>query len=58
MGISLYCTTKCQLELSNYIVLWILQETLKLFLLDHPFYSLNEFFIYIYVFEEDNRTNK
>ena len=26
----------------------------KLFLLDHPFYSLNEFF----VFEEDNRTNK
>jgi len=27
---------------------------LKLFLLDHPFYSLNEFFR----FEEDNRTSK
>jgi len=30
------------------------KRKLKLFLLDCPFYSLNEFFI----FEEDNRTNK
>ena len=30
------------------------KRKLKLFLLDHPFYSLNELFI----FEEDNRTNK
>jgi hypothetical protein len=29
------------------------KRKLKLFLLDHPSYSLNEFFI----FEEDNRTN-
>ena len=30
------------------------KRKLKLFLLDHPFYWLNEFFI----FEGDNRTNK
>jgi len=30
------------------------KRKLKLFLLDHPFYSLNEFFI----LEKDNRTNK
>jgi hypothetical protein len=30
------------------------KRKLKLILLDHPLYSLNEFFI----FEEDNRTNK
>jgi len=30
------------------------KRKLKLFLLEHPIYSLNEFFIY----EEDNRTNK
>jgi hypothetical protein len=30
------------------------KRKLKLFLRDHHFYSLNEFFI----FEEDNRTNK
>jgi hypothetical protein len=29
------------------------KQRLKLFLMDHPFYSLNEFFL----FEEDNRTN-
>ena len=29
-----------------------LKQIFKLFLLDHPFYLLNEFFI----FEEDNRT--
>ena len=32
-----------------------LKKRLKLFLLDHPFYSLNQFFL---IFEEDNRTNK
>jgi len=30
------------------------KRKLKLFLLNRPFYSLNEFFI----FEKDNRTNK
>jgi len=28
------------------------KQSLKLFLLDHPFYSSNEFFVY----EEDNRS--
>ena len=52
MGIRLY--NEMPTRIKQLDILRDFKRKLKLFLLDHPFYSLNEFFI----FEEDKRTNK
>ena len=56
MGIRLYSTmpTKIkQLESFRH-----LKQRFKLFLLDHPFYSLNEFFLYLKKIVEPVSTHK
>jgi len=53
MGIRLY--NKMPTRINQLDSFRDFKRKLKLFLLHHPFYSLNEFFL---IFEEDNRTNK
>jgi len=52
MGIRLYYKMLTRIKKLNSC--WDFKRKLKLFLLDHHFYSLNEFLI----FGEDNRTSK
>ena len=52
MGIRLY--SKMPTRIKQLDSFRCFKRKLKLFVLDRPFYSLNEFF----VFEEDNRTSK